>query len=164
MKFMREFRQRLYVNCWHMNEHESLAMWKLYTSMNDSICVQSTYRRLWDCLPTKGIHVGTVTYIDYDLERFEDGNVFNPIMHKRKSFSHEREVRAVAWEAPTGPNLEGDTPSCKIIPVDIRGLIEGVYVAPDCSPLLVEVVQGLLEAAGLKLDVKQSGVNAPPGY
>ena len=28
-----------FVNCWHMNESESLAMWKLYAATGDSICI-----------------------------------------------------------------------------------------------------------------------------
>ena len=27
-------REDIYVNCWYMNEHESAAMWKLYTQSN----------------------------------------------------------------------------------------------------------------------------------
>jgi hypothetical protein len=50
------------------------------------------------------------------------------------------------------------------VEIDIATLIEDVYVAPDCRPLLVEVVQTLIETAGLMIEVKQSGVNAPPGY
>jgi hypothetical protein len=31
------------INCWHMNEHESAAMWKLYLKSNEGISIQSTY-------------------------------------------------------------------------------------------------------------------------
>jgi hypothetical protein len=32
----------IYVNCWHMNEGESAAMWKLYLSAREGVAVQST--------------------------------------------------------------------------------------------------------------------------
>jgi hypothetical protein len=35
-----------FVNCWHLNEAESDAMWKLYGSNGKPIAVQTTYGRL----------------------------------------------------------------------------------------------------------------------
>ena len=64
-------RGEAFISCWHANKHESQAMWKLYTSMNDSICIRSMYKRLWDCLPEKECYLGEVKYIDYDLDAFD---------------------------------------------------------------------------------------------
>ena len=86
-------------------------------------------------------------------------------MHKRASFSHEQEVRAVIWEPPVAPPAPVQNAALgKAVEVDIAALIKDVYVAPDFAPMLIEVVQGLVEQAGLNIEVKQSGVNAPPGY
>jgi hypothetical protein len=79
-----------FLNCWHMNEYESAAMWKLYSTSNEAICVRSTYRRLRSCLPGC-VFIGEVKYINYDTEGFSPHNGFNFIMHKRRSFEHERE-------------------------------------------------------------------------
>ena len=38
------------INCWHMNDHESAAMWKLYLKSNEGIAVQSTYETLRDSI------------------------------------------------------------------------------------------------------------------
>ena len=46
-----EMKRHLFVNCWHMNEAESSAMWKLYTSHHQSVCIQSNYCLLADQLP-----------------------------------------------------------------------------------------------------------------
>jgi hypothetical protein len=54
---------------------------------------ESTYRRLRSCLP-KCVLIGEVNYIDYQTQEFSMGNTFNFIMRKRKSFEHERELRA----------------------------------------------------------------------
>jgi hypothetical protein len=45
---------------WHMNEHESAAMWRLYTSASEAVCVQSTFARLSNVLPHY-VNAGTVT-------------------------------------------------------------------------------------------------------
>lgn len=50
-------RQWTLINCWHMNEHESDAMWKLYARTCDAVAIQSTYIRLHNELPA-GTFVG----------------------------------------------------------------------------------------------------------
>jgi len=165
--FMRKLRSAFYVNCWHANQYESSAMWRLYTSVNDAICIRSTYRQLWDCLPNKACFLGEVSYLDYERDAFDQGNLLNHIVHKRASFSHEHEVRAVMWvPGPiiTAPDQQIETEPGKVVPVDLQKLIQEIYVAPDAKPPLMEVVQGLLDQAGLKIEVKQSGVNAPPAW
>jgi hypothetical protein len=53
-----------FVNCWHMNESESAAMWKIYSTANESVCVQTTYARLRDAL-TEDVYIGMMNYISY---------------------------------------------------------------------------------------------------
>ena len=66
------------------------------------------------------------------------------IMHKRASFSHEQEVRAVIWEPPIAPPAPVQNAALgKAVEVDIAALIKDVYVAPNSAPMLIEVVQGL---------------------
>ncbi|MEP0008753.1 MAG: DUF2971 domain-containing protein, partial [Balneola sp.] len=63
-RFAEWVRQWTYVNCWHMNNYESAAMWKLYSKTDEAITIQSTYNKLSDLLPYS-TYVGTVKYIDY---------------------------------------------------------------------------------------------------
>jgi hypothetical protein len=107
-----------------MNEHESAAMWKLYSTSNEAVCIQSTYRRLRQCLP-QCVMIGEVNYINYETQGFAADNGLNFITHKRLSFSHERELRAILWE------MAGDAQSYKAqiepgglaIEVDLSALI-----------------------------------------
>jgi hypothetical protein len=67
-------RQRFFINSWHVNEHESIAMWKLFAKSDDAIAVESTYGRLRACLPAnvgaegepRGAHIDAalVEYVD----------------------------------------------------------------------------------------------------
>ena len=51
-QMIRKVRASSFVNCWHMNESESAAMWKLFSPATEqSICIQSTYARLRELLP-----------------------------------------------------------------------------------------------------------------
>jgi len=42
--------------------------------------------------------IGEVNYINYETQGFAISNAMNFIMHKRLSFAHERELRAIFWE------------------------------------------------------------------
>ena len=42
------WKNRVLVNCWHMNNSESAAMWNSYSYRNSGIALQSTYQRLQD--------------------------------------------------------------------------------------------------------------------
>ncbi|MBI5030650.1 MAG: hypothetical protein HZB51_08990 [Chloroflexi bacterium] len=75
-------RAYLLLNCWHINDQESAAMWKLYAKSNEAIAVQSTFAHLRSVLAAK-VGIGMVNYIDYDHARIPEGNIFFPIMHKR---------------------------------------------------------------------------------
>ena len=132
------------INCWHMNEHESAAMWSQYAHTNEAVCIQSTYRRLDLYLPTC-VFIGEVTYIDYNIESIHEGMVFNFIMHKRKSFEHERELRAVFWMIygipEAAPYKKDAEPAGLAIKVDVNVLIERVYISPLATPWFATIVK-----------------------
>lgn len=135
--------EKYLVSCWHINEHESAAMWSLYLRSNEGVCIQSTYRRLRSCLP-KCVLIGEVKYIDYQTEGFSSGMVFNFIMHKRKSFGHERELRAVFWEMDGTPDAQPYKtkiePAGLWIEVDLPSLIETVHISPAAEAWLARVI------------------------
>lgn len=89
-----------YVSCWHMNEYESVAMWDLYS--NKGVAVQSTYARLCASFNTEEpvARVGEVDYKDYNKDGIDPSNTFTASVTKRKSFEHERELRAVILSLP----------------------------------------------------------------
>ena len=129
--------------CWHMNEHESAAMWSLYLRSNEGVCIQSTYRKLRSCLPNC-VFIGEVNYIDYQTQSFSPQNTFNFIMHKRKSFEHERELRALFWEVDSVPGAQPYKAKIEAaglwIEVDLPSLIERVYISPAAEPWLARVI------------------------
>jgi hypothetical protein len=102
-------RKQIYTNCWHMNETESDAMWKLYARSNEAIAVQSTYLLLHSCLPAH-TYVGSVRYIDYENDVLPEDDLLRTFMHKRKSFEHERELRAIIHFTHDIPTLTLDIP------------------------------------------------------
>jgi hypothetical protein len=153
------------ISCWHMNEHESAAMWKLYSTSNEAVCIRPSYRRLRQCLP-QCVMIGEVIYINYETQGFSVENGFNFITHKRMSFAHERELRAIVWEmgedaqsykaqiGPSGLSVEADLPA----------LIERVYVSPAAAPWLGELVGAMTKKCGYTFPVSQSALAEAPLY
>lgn len=95
------------VNCWHMNNCESAAMWSLYVTLNEGVAIQSTYKRLVDSLSetNESVYIGKVRYIDYKTDFINSGNMFAPFLHKRRSFLHENELRAIIHKFPDYPPM-----------------------------------------------------------
>ena len=94
----REQRRHTFVSCWHENKHESAAMWKLYLKSDEGIAIQTTFDRLKRAFALYGdrpVFIGQVRYLDYEKEFIPESNSFSPLLHKRRSFAHENEVRAI---------------------------------------------------------------------
>jgi hypothetical protein len=159
--------QSYFISCWHMNEHESAAMWKLYSGSNEAVCVRSTYRRLRLCLP-KCVFIGEVKYLNYETEGFSVTNAFNFIMHKRVSFAHERELRAIFWEIDGTPEAQPYKARIEeaglAISVDLPALIEQVYVSPTAAPWFAKIVDAMTIKCGFAFQVSQSSLAASPLY
>ena len=158
----------VYVNCWHMNLAESMAMWKLYARSNEAVAIRSTFRRLVDEVPDGSeVFAGTIKYVDFERETIPEGNMLYPFTHKRLSFEHEREVRLV-WFSPllaTVNEREGSVfPAGIPLPIDIDRLIESVYVAPTASTWFRELIERVLSRYGSRLPVVQSALDAQPVY
>jgi hypothetical protein len=155
-----------YVSCWHMNEHESAAMWKLYAKTSEAIAIRSTYLQLFESLPARH-YVGCVSYIDYEQDWLPEGNLMYPFMHKRKSFEHEHELRALMQIIPTKDrHLDFSQPSDlgHVVPVEMDSLVEEVYVAPDCPSWFFQLVQEVSAKFELRKPIVQSSLNAAPFY
>lgn len=88
-------RKNTCISCWHCNEFESEAMWKLYSvNTTNAVAIQTTCQRLYKALGEDPyIDIGKVKYIDY---RKQFSNVgMGAFWYKRKSFEHEREMRVI---------------------------------------------------------------------
>lgn len=166
-KFAEWVRQWTFINCWHMNAHESAAMWKLYARTNEAVAIQSTYQRLYSCVKDNA-YIGVVKYIDYEKEWLPEGNSFWPFVHKRKSFEHEMELRAVIQELP----LHEDCISVglqnheigKLISIKPEDLITNVYVAPSAPEWFAILVQVVTKKFGFNFEVNQSLLSKKPVF
>ncbi len=132
-------RENYYVNCWHMNEGENLAMWARYTTSPEAVTIRTTYSALRECLPSY-VRMGKVRYIDYGTERLPMMNLFEYIMHKQLCFNFEHEVRAVVWRnelaVPQEHFFESESKQrfrVYLPPVDLSRFVRGVVLHPRAT-------------------------------
>jgi hypothetical protein len=157
----------LLVSCWHMNEYESAAMWKLYAKSVDAVCIQTTFQRLKDHLPA-WVHLGEVKYIDYEYGTIPEDNMFNFIMYKRSSFDHERELRGVAWVSETQFKQSGAPERLDEgglwVDVNLSALLDAIYVSPQAQPWFVDMARSLVDKYKLSIAVHQSSLDRHPVF
>ena len=159
----------MFVNCWHINDYESGAMWKIYTGhSNDGIAIKTNFKKLKSSIliPNEseqdllGPFYHKIEYKDYTKDKTKGGgNIFKHFLQKRKSFDFEQELRAIIWNPMNYEKQKGI-----FIPVDLHSLIKEIYIAPKADPWIKETIIELLY--NLKLDklkrhVKQSHLYGP---
>src|SRR5271157_657743 len=88
------------ISCWHANDRESVAMWRLYTSGAEGVAIQTAIGRLKEAFEREpcSVTIAYVRYIDHlteDVGRAWALDPLSPLFCKRKGFEHEREVRCV---------------------------------------------------------------------
>ncbi len=177
-------RETVCVSCWHLGDYESDAMWKLYATVHGGVAIRSTVARLRACFSgyEHGVFVGLVQYIDYTNAIIGLSDDFAPCLHKRKSFEHERELRAATMlhgdrppDADRKPIAEEPAASLRLpiqipqgisVSVDVARLIDSVYVSPLAPGWFVELVRILCKryetTYGMALPVEHSALAAVP--
>ena len=149
-------REHIFISCWHSNEYESEAMWKLYSAnTKNAVAIQTTAEHLYQALDRDPyIDIGKVKYIDYNKSI---SSVNGAYWYKRKSFEHEREVRAVL--------RNHDTKASGIsIPVNTHTLIDKIYISPYAPKWFEEVVNSVMEKYEVSKPVVCSDMAQKPFY
>lgn len=163
----RILQKAFYVNCWHINQQQSAAMWSIYAKDNKGIAIQSTYKLLRDCLPNE-IFISEVSYIDYDKDILPIMGHIAPYVHKRKSFEHEKELRAFKMKVE-GHELShasvSNNPVGINISVDINHLVEKIYIAPYAEEWFQKVIINISQQYGLsESKVTRSNLDEEPFF
>ena len=146
-----------------MGNVEPASMWKLYTSSNQGIVIQSTFKKLINSFVNNqkfDIFIGKVNYIDYKKTIIPSRNVFDPLLYKRHNFKHERELRAVVTDfkyLTKGTSLMGHR-----VETNLEELIEDVRIAPESPDWFKNIVQTLMKKFDLNKIVSNSELDERP--
>jgi hypothetical protein len=155
---LKSLRERILLSCWHENEHESAAMWRIYLSAEDGVAVRTNVGRLKASLAAArdDIVLGRVRYEDPKRSAAPSNDELAPFFCKRKSFEYEQEVRALCRvdQASEKPG--------RYLSVDLGKLIEQVVVAPSGQAWLRDLVGSVTERYGLTVPIVASTMLDPP--
>lgn len=169
-------RQMIHLNCWHMSEVESAAMWSIYQREGRGVAVRTTWGRLTASIEDeRTVYGAAVRYVDYATTVIPEGIVFDAFLHKRESFAHEREARLVMLSGKSVPNPNRDpganeqdqmiqVPEEPVIPikVNLSTLVERVYVAPRAPTWVADVVHASTAKFGYDFEIRHSDLDRDP--
>lgn len=173
----RRFKRATTVNCWHINNHESDAMWSLYLKDNEGLAVRTTPIRLFKAFGYSEEEIGMskVRYIDYDKNAWSHGNDYPvqgynmliPIIHKRIEFIHEQELRLYHYKHGREKEDSWDDKGSHIgefIKVDVKDLIEGVVFHPTSDDSVKQKIKSITEQYGFDFQFENSRLSVEPLY
>lgn len=131
-------------------------MWRLYSSfLPNAVAIKTSYGALYRSLGSNPqIKIGRVRYIDFNSQY---AGVYDAYWRKRKSFEHEREVRAVIMDfSRRGVG--------SLIPCDVESLIESVCLSPQAPGWFMNLVNDVNRKFGIEVEVSASEFNEEPFF
>lgn len=149
-------RESTFISCWHLNDFESEAMWKLYSKdVTNAVAIQTTYLHLYEALYKEPyISIGKVNYIDFSKQFTSVNDAF---WFKRKSFEHENEVRTVV-------KRRNENVTSISLPINVDILIDNIYISPYAPVWFTEVVKSILQKYNINKSLLQSDMCIQPFY
>ena len=167
-----------FLNCWHLNEFQSDAMWKIFLKTNNGLAIKSTIRSIKESfrLATEDVHIGKIYYKDYETVTFSElmkeeqnrvagvqgGYTLNQFNYKRISFEHEKELRLYYIDNPIPHVVKDCQPrkpiQFKKIKVVIPDLINQIVISPFADKWFPQLVRDLLNRLDYKFDVVESNL------
>ena len=158
-------RRVMYVSCWHLGDHESEAMWRLYCGTKEGVAIVLPYRQLKESLTYESTFIGRVEYIDYEADSNQSDNLLSLAMHKRREFRYESEARIVHLDPGPISDRPPSTLSA-VIPWTPAEHITSLIVSPYAERWYIDMVRDLVSriAPNLRDKVIASSMGARPTY
>ncbi len=136
-----------YLNCWCMNKHELVHMWKMYSKKN-GVAISTTYSKLKrSIIPDHDIYSTKIKYINFS--RSGKINIWNGVplfFYKKSEYESEKEMRLVIRRSDE--NEKNDQPVIKC-EVDLNILIRFIHISPFAPKWYTDVVKKVLGTFGL---------------
>lgn len=161
-----------FVNCWHLGEYESAAMWRLYMPPGAGVAIRSTFDRLKASLDGSDtrVYLGQVAYIDHSTDHIPPLDSFTPAVCKSRSYEYESELRALVYQPVTGPAGDPFNPAASAldvgvqVDVDLETLVAKVHVSPDAPSWFGDLVAAVTARYGFGWDLTQSALLEDPFF
>lgn len=162
-----------FINCWHMNFYESVAMWDSFTNSKTGIAIKTTLGALKKSLLTEhNLSFRPVEYLD--LNNYK-GSTYK-VLRKTKYFEHENELRVyfhyvnerefkeeefkIDNRKEIHTIMKINNPERIEIKVNLNNLISEVIISPKADGWFINMVDKLLQDYNLNFIVKESDIRS----
>lgn len=153
VSIQQRFKKVVYASCWHENENESAAMWRLYGQYDSNIAIITSTENLRKSLPPKNnvvYYLAKVNYIDYNVMELAINDALTPFFLKRKNYCHENEVRMLMLDINALPDPEKNGfIGGQDMSLDLNTLITQIYISPAAPDWYVSAVTNVCEKFGI---------------
>lgn len=165
-----------FLNCWHLSENQSDAMWKIFLNTKNGIAIKSTVGSLIQSLEKSDddVHIGKIYYRDYEKVTFTDllfeipttiasrGGSLNQFSYKRSSFEHEKELRLYYIDKPIPHaiknGIQREPLTHKQIDINLSHLIHEIVIAPFADSWFKNLVEQIILKFGMEFIVTKSNL------
>lgn len=167
------------VSCWQTSEHESEAMWKLYTDINKGVAIRTDFKSLYlamlkDTEQYPKVEFDAVKYVNfssYEPSEEELKAVLPKPIYKSESYKHEEEFRFFIKNTLELPNTKKIEPTlnsltsyfksemqlaqkkCQSVSCDPIEYIQEVIISPYTSEPFDTVVKDISKLYGIKENI-----------
>jgi len=166
-----------FLNCWHINDNQSDAMWKIFLDTKNGIAIKSTVGALIKSLDASldDVFISKVYYRDFDKVTFNElmneeqnklfggrGGSLNQFNYKRISFEHEKELRLYHIDLPIPHAIKDGIPreplTHKRIDIALSSLINEIVIAPFADEWFENLVKQIVEKLNYNFEVTKSNL------
>lgn len=167
-------REYVKISCWHINEHENVAMWNYYQGKGKGIAIETTLKdllenigeyRIQDSYGLETINVALIKYIDYLKDSMDDRFGFlTPFLYKRNSYAYENEVRLII-SLRQAVEFGVKAPKKGIrVPFDYKNGVKRIILSPNSDSVYYERVSSILDKYNTKIPISHSELSRLPRY
>lgn len=168
----------IYTSCWYKSTDESMAMWNLYGTNNESLMIQTTTDKLAEAVksskkykdyPARLNFVSYFEAAEYPKPLYKKSihpraskpyshlynNKLDDFFYKHPSYRHEQEVRLCLIEKNAEPPYEINKNSGIVLPLE-NDFIESVVFAPNATPWFKEIVMEVMDKYAIEAEINGS--------
>ncbi|CAD5107218.1 hypothetical protein [Zestomonas carbonaria] len=165
-EFRRRLRSTVFINCWHRNPHDSMAMWSLYGRSETAVAITTTVGQLRQALQYVGqgqIFIDKVTYTNHWKDPQISITPYCKVFaHKVQGYAFEREVRVIL-DLYSDEQTYLDQPPGISVRAPLLTLLRSVVLSPSAPKWFDEMIRSEMDRRGFgKVPVRNSKLSSTP--
>jgi hypothetical protein len=165
-EFRRRLRERVFVNCWHKNINDSMAMWSIYGRSSCSVALTTTVEQLRQALEESvlpyDISIERVEYVKHWRDPALDIAPYSRVFaYKTMAYEFEKEVRVLIDRFSS--DFESEVQELGMpIKIGHTTLLQSIVVAPEAPPWFEALVRDVSQRYGITAQVHRSILATEP--